>query len=129
MKKLLFLLPCLILIGGGCSSSDSYDSYDYDDSYYEDSYDYSDYDYDDSYDYGSYDYGSYDSYSDIPQGYQDVYGCDLDGGYCDYIEVNISGNEVSSAYYGSYTYPSESLCDSIGCYYVDYFGHEWYFNF
>ena len=115
MKKLLFLLPCLILVGAGCSSSDTYDE-TYDDAYYEDSYD-------------DYDYGSYDSYSDIPQGYHDVYGCDLDGGYCDYIEVNISGDEVSSVYYASYTYPSESLCDSIGCYFVDYFGHEWYFDF
>ncbi|MBT3230367.1 hypothetical protein HN358_01095 [Candidatus Uhrbacteria bacterium] len=123
MKKLLFLLPCLILIGAGCGSSDTYDN-DYNDSsyYYDDPY------YEDSYDYES-DYGSYDAYAGIPQGYQDVYACDLDGGYCDYIEVNISGNEVSSAYYGGYTYPSESYCDTVGCYYVDYLRHEWYFDF
>lgn len=120
MKKLLLLvLPCIILIGGGCSSStDSYDDYNYDDSYY-----YDDYNYDDS----SYDTGSY---SLAPQGYHDVYACNLDSEYCQYVSVYISGDYVQSVTVGSSPeYPSTSYCDSIGCAYNDYWGDQWYFDF
>lgn len=125
MKKLfLLVLPCLILIGGGCSSStDSYDDYNYDDSYY-----YDDYNYDDSYDssYDSYDYGA----SSVPQGYHDVYACNLDSQYCLYVSVNISGTSVSSVTTGSSPeYPSVSYCDSQGCAYTDFYGDQWYFDF
>lgn len=122
MKKLLLLfLPVLVLTGAGCSSdpiNEDYDSpsYYYDD-YYENSYD--------SYDYDS----SYDSYSGIPQGYTDVYACDLDISYCSYVQVNIDGDQVTSVYTSYFIYPRESFCDSIGCYFIDDFGHEWYFDF
>jgi hypothetical protein len=132
MKKLALGLLALSLLAGltGCGSPDADEYYDeyyddyYDDYSYDDSY-YDDYSYDDS----SYDY--YDDYaSDVPQGYRDVYSCNIDHGYCEYVSVSISGSEVSSATSGSSPmYPSESLCDSLGCYYVDWFGAQWYFDF
>jgi|GEM_PF-1575546 hypothetical protein len=132
MKKLfLFSLAALLLMGAGCSTVPADHGQD---SYYYDDYDttYDDAGYDDAYDsYDSYDsYDDYDAYgSSVPQGYQDVYACDLDAGNCLYVEANISGSEVSSVYTSYYIYPSESLCDTEGCYFVDDMYHEWYFSF
>lgn len=120
-------------MGAGCSSvpadhgQDSYYYGDYDAGYDEyDSYDYDSYDSYDSSD-------SYDSYgssgSSVPQGYQDVYACNLDVGNCEYIEVNISGSEITSVYRSYFQYPNESFCDAQGCYFVDDFRDQWYFDF
>ena len=118
MKKLfLFSLMALLLMGAGCSSVPPDHGQD---SYYYGDYDDTSYDYDDSYD--SYDFGA-------PQGYQDVYACNLDQDYCNYIEVNIVGSEVSSVYTSYYVYPSESYCDAESCYFVDGSYNEWYFEF
>ncbi len=121
MKKyLLLLIPCFILIGGGCSSSGDYDSQ------YYDSYDPS---YDSSYDTSSeYDYDGYY----IPQGTQTVLACDLDIEYCTYIDAYVEGSLVTSAFDNndnSYLAPYNSTCDSIGCLFYDSYGDEWYFNF
>lgn len=116
MKKILLILPLLVLLGG-CSTG-SPDYYDYDN--------YSDYYNDEIFEN---DYDSSDQYEGVPQGYRTVYSCNIDGDYCDYVGVEIDGYYVSNVNYGGYTYPSESYCDYLGCYYVDYFGDQWYFDF
>lgn len=126
MKKLTVLFFTLFLLVNlsGCSSSDTSDDYSYDDSSYDSSYDDS---YTDDY---SYDDGSIDYAADVPQGYSDVYACNLDEEYCLYVSAYIIGIEVNSIAVGSSsTYPSESYCDSIGCAYTDSVGNQWYFDF
>ena len=127
MKKLalLFLTLFLLLAVTGCGSD--YDDYSYEDDYYDDySYDYDDDYYDDSY----YDDDYYDYGSTAPQGWHDVYACNLDQGYCNYVSVSISGSSVSSVTTGSSPeYPNESYCDDIGCAYSDFYGNQWYFDF
>jgi len=128
MKNYFFLalatFVVLITVGGGCGNLGGTDTNSYNDTY-------APYDYSDDYDYDP--YSSDDSsgdYSDIPQGTQTVYACNLDQHSCEYIEVNISGDTISWAYYGYETYyPYESSCDAEGCYFVDeYTGEDWYFE-
>lgn len=132
MKNYLFLtlaaFVVLITVGGSCGNLGGTDTNVYNDTYAP--YDYGDetgdtYNYDDSYD----PYSSDDS--SVPQGVQTIYACNMDQDTCEYIEVNIFGETISWAYYGSKTYyPEESLCDAEGCYFVnEYTGDEWYFEF
>lgn len=128
MKKLIALFFTLFLLTGitGCSSSDTSDDYVYDDYSYDTSYDDS---YTDTYD-DSYDDSSIDYAADVPQGYSDVYACNLDENYCQYVSAYVIGTEINSVAVGSSsTYPSESYCDSIGCAYTDSYGNQWYFDF
>jgi major membrane immunogen (membrane-anchored lipoprotein) len=116
MKKMLLLfVPCLLLIGGGCSSDDAYIS-----DYEEDTINFDDY------------YDEYADYSSIPQGTSTVYACDLDEGYCTYIDAYVEGGRVTSAFDNSnseYLAPDNSTCDEIGCLFYDWYGDEWYFEF
>jgi hypothetical protein len=132
MKNYLFLafaaFAVLVTAGGSCGNLGGTDTNSYNDTYAP--YDYGD-GMGDTYDYDP--YGSDDpsgSYSNIPQGVQTIYACNMDQNSCEYIEVNISGDTISWAYYGSETYyPNESLCDADGCYFVnEYTGDEWYFE-
>ncbi|EKD47537.1 MAG: hypothetical protein ACD_66C00018G0005 [uncultured bacterium] len=115
MKKyILFLLPCLLLIGGGCSSSSDSTNNDYYDSY-------------DSYD--SYDYSDTEN---IPQGSATTLGCNLDTEYCASLDVYIEGNEVSSVFDNDnfeYVSVDYSVCDELGCVFHDWYGDQWYFEF